>query len=91
MGVLMSTLTLAVLYGFTGLMALVAPYLLLACLASGYWWMWPVGIGFFVVILTFLPPPVALYSCYFAIAGAAVLLALKSWRWYRNHNDKRPA
>ncbi|MBY6187592.1 hypothetical protein KUV89_13280 [Marinobacter hydrocarbonoclasticus] len=87
----MSTLTLAVLYGFTGLMALVAPYLLLACLASGYWWMWPVGVGFFVVILTFLPPPVALISCYLAVGGAALLLLKRLWQCYQARTEKRPA
>ncbi|ADN74791.1 hypothetical protein Fbal_0577 [Ferrimonas balearica DSM 9799] len=87
----MSTLTLAVLYGYTGLMALVAPYLLLACLCSGRWWMWPVGVGFFVVILTFLPPPVALFSCYFAVGGAGLLLLNRLWQTVRRYQQQRTA
>ncbi|SHH92996.1 hypothetical protein [Ferrimonas marina] len=77
----MSAFTIYLLYGFITLFALLAPYLLLAFLASGRIWMWPIGVILFVAILTFLPPPVALFSFGLALLGIAALLAKTIYQW----------
>ncbi|WP_298445562.1 hypothetical protein [uncultured Ferrimonas sp.] len=76
----MSEFEISFYYVCIAAFAVVAPYLLLACLASGRWYMWPVGVVLFVVILTFLPPPVALGSCYLAVGGMGLMLLVKLWR-----------
>ncbi|GAA4885807.1 hypothetical protein [Ferrimonas pelagia] len=79
----MSTLTVNFLYAVVGLFALLAPYLLVAFLASGIWWMWPIGIALFMTILTFLPPPVALFSTGLALVGITLLLLRTLWQRYK--------
>ncbi|SDI64923.1 hypothetical protein SAMN04488540_102319 [Ferrimonas sediminum] len=80
----MDTFTLVFLYGFIGMMSLLAPYLLLVFLFAGHWWTPFIGIALFVSILTFLPPPMALVSCHLAVAGLVLTLAVKLWRRYRS-------
>ncbi|BDY06446.1 hypothetical protein [Ferrimonas sp. YFM] len=80
----MDSTTLALLYGFTGLMAIVAPYLLMVFLFAGPWWTPIIGLALFVGILTFLPPPVALVSCYLAAAGIVLTLG---WRWWKKRRQ----
>ncbi|WP_417349505.1 hypothetical protein [Ferrimonas sp.] len=80
----MDSTTLALLYGFTGLMAIIAPYLLMVFLFAGPWWTPIIGLALFVGILTFLPPPVALVSCYLAVAGIILTLG---WRWWKKRRQ----
>ena len=73
----MDSTTLALLYGFTGLMAIVAPYLLMVFLFAGPWWTPIIGLALFVgILLQGLTMMNAPYYMQDFVKGAVLVAAL---------------